>query len=220
MLKVVVFDSGWGGESFANYLEAELPVVDVIRVIDWRHAPYNELGVEEVLRHTEEALLPYIGTVDVIILASYEATISALKYLRGKYPKQKFLGADFEIFREDNGTKFLVLTTDFVAKSKFYSLEKEKSSNKNFSEIICNTWPQLIDDGELTKDMIRQKVVGFKDVYADAVILGCTQFSDVRDDIAEVISWKQGRIVDEFALMLKNLCRVLALRGGDGKRKK
>ncbi len=220
MLKVVVFDCGWGGESFANYLESELPIVEVVRVIDWRHAPYNKLGVEDVLKYTEGALLPYIGTVDVIILASYEATISSLEYLKGKYPKQKFLGANLEILSEDSGVKFLVLTTSFVANSKFYSSRKEELVDKSFYELICDDWPQLIDDGELTKEMIKQKLLNYRDMYSDAVVLGCTQFSDVRDDLADAISWKQGRIIDEFALLLKNLCHLLGLRGGDGKRKK
>lgn len=220
MLKVAVFDSGWGGEAFANYLEMELPIVEVIRIIDWRHAPYNKLTVEKVLEYTEKALRPYVGTVDIIVLASYEATISSLEYLRGKYPKQKFLGVDFEIFREDGGTKFLVLTTNFVAKSRFYLSCKESLTEANFLEIACDDWPQLIDDGELTKPMIEQKLAGYKDIYCDAVVLGCTQFSDVRDDISNTISWKQGRVVDEFALVLKNLCHMLGLRGGDGKRKK
>lgn len=220
MLKIVVFDSGWGGECFANYLEDELPIVEVIRVIDWRHAPYNRLEAEKVLECTEKALLPYIGTVDVIILASYEATISSLEYLKKKYPKQKFLGADLEILNEDNGTKFLILTTSFVKNSKFYALKKADLPEKNFDELVCDDWPQLIDDGELTKEMMKQKMAASRENYTDAVVLGCTQFSDVQDDLAEIISWKQGRIIDEFALMLKNLCHVLALRGGDGKRKK
>ncbi len=220
MLKVVVFDCGWGGESFANYLESELPIVEVVRVIDWRHAPYNKLGVKDVLKYTEKALLPYIGTVDVIILASYEVTISSFEYLKEKYPEQKFLGVNFEILNEDNGAKFLVLTTSFVMNSKFYSLRKETLQDKTFSELICDDWPQLIDDGELTKEMMRQKLSDYRDLYSDAVVLGCTQFSDVRDDLADVISWKQGRIIDEFALLLKNLCHLLGLRGGDGKRKK
>ena len=38
MLKIVVFDSGFGGELFADIIEEELPVVEVIRVIDWRNA--------------------------------------------------------------------------------------------------------------------------------------------------------------------------------------
>ncbi len=220
MLKVVVFDSGWGGECFANYLEEELPIVEVLRVIDWRHAPYNKLGVEEVLKCTEEALKPYIGTVDVIVLMSYEATISGLNYLRGKYPKQKFLGVDFGIFREDGGTKFLVFTTSFVANSKFYAATKKALPSKNFTEVVCDDWPQLIDDGELTVEMMRQKVEEFRDAYSDGVILGCTQFSDVQDDLASVISWKQGRIMDEFSLVLRNICHALELRGGDGRRKK
>ncbi len=43
MLRIVVFfDSGWGGELVARYLEQELEIVEVIRVIDWGHAPYSE----------------------------------------------------------------------------------------------------------------------------------------------------------------------------------
>ena len=38
MLKVVVFDSGFGGELFADYFEEEMPVVEIVRVIDWRNA--------------------------------------------------------------------------------------------------------------------------------------------------------------------------------------
>jgi glutamate racemase len=220
MLKVVVFDSGWGGEAFANYLESELPIVEVIRVIDWRHAPYNKLSVKDVLDCTEKSLSPYFGNVDVIILASYEATISSLEYLRKKYPKQKFLGVNFEILKEDSGTKFLILTTSFVTKSRFYLEQKENLPNKDLLEVICDDWPQLIDDGELTKAMIKEKMDKVRDIYSDAVVLGCTQFSDVQDDLAEVISWKQGRIIDEFTLILKNLCHTLKLRGGDGKRKK
>ena len=38
MLKVVVFDGGYGGEFFADRLQDELPVIEIIRVIDWRNA--------------------------------------------------------------------------------------------------------------------------------------------------------------------------------------
>ncbi len=37
--KVVVFDCGIGGELFADYIENELAIIDVVRVIDWRHSP-------------------------------------------------------------------------------------------------------------------------------------------------------------------------------------
>ena len=38
MIKIVIFDSGYGGELLADYLESELPVVNIVRVIDWHHA--------------------------------------------------------------------------------------------------------------------------------------------------------------------------------------
>ena len=48
MLKIVIFDGGFGGELFADQLEAELDVVEVIRVIDWRNA-------EKILKSRREA---------------------------------------------------------------------------------------------------------------------------------------------------------------------
>ena len=38
MLKIVVLDSGFGGELFADKLNDQLSIVEVIRVIDWRNA--------------------------------------------------------------------------------------------------------------------------------------------------------------------------------------
>ena len=38
MKKIVVFDCTYGGELFADQLEQEYPIVEVIRVIDWRNS--------------------------------------------------------------------------------------------------------------------------------------------------------------------------------------
>ena len=38
MLRVVVYGRGRGGEAVAEYLEEELGVVEVVRVIDWSPA--------------------------------------------------------------------------------------------------------------------------------------------------------------------------------------
>ena len=216
MLKIVIFDSGWGGELFADFVKAELPVVEVVRVIDWKNAPYNKLREDEVRELTERALKPYVGTADVIVLASYEATGAGLEYLREKYPKQKFLGFEMESLGKIKG-KLLVLATSFVLESEWL---KRKLQGREWMGVDCDEWPQLIDDGELNVEMMEKRLAEVEAVYTDAVILGCTQLVDVKKDLEKILGWKKGAVVDEFKLVLKNICAVLGLRGGDGKRKK
>ena len=67
MMKIAVFDSGFGGELFADKLEEELPIVEVIRVIDWRNAKKLQNNPLKSRAIIKKALKPYINKVDLII---------------------------------------------------------------------------------------------------------------------------------------------------------
>ena len=69
MLKIVIFDSGYGGEFFADRLEETFPIVEVIRVINWREAEKILMSPRTAREVAEESLRPYIGKVDLIIFA-------------------------------------------------------------------------------------------------------------------------------------------------------
>ena len=92
MLKIVVLDSGFGGELFADKLKENLQVMEIIRVIDWRNADKYMHGKREARHAAEEALRPYIGRVDLIIIANFLLSITSLKYFRRKYKNQRFVG--------------------------------------------------------------------------------------------------------------------------------
>ena len=70
MLKIVIFDSGYGGEFFADRLKAELPIVEIIRVIDWRNAEKILSSPRDARNIARDSLRPYIGKVDLIIFAN------------------------------------------------------------------------------------------------------------------------------------------------------
>ena len=95
MLKVVVFDGGYGGEIFADKLESELTVIKVIRVIDWRHADQFLKNPRCARQAAREALRPYIGRVDLIIFANYFLSATSLKFFQHKFRNQAFLGLKF-----------------------------------------------------------------------------------------------------------------------------
>ena len=128
MRKVVVFDSGYGGELFADRLEAEIPVIEVIRVIDWRNAETLLKNPRQARLATEAALRPYIGEVDLIILANQLLTITSIKYFKRKYRNQAFLGLDLEPPKSTKKTT-LILPPNAVTRPLYflYCLLKNKS---------------------------------------------------------------------------------------------
>lgn len=98
MLRVVVYDGGWGGEVVARFLTEELGMVEVVRVIDWNHAPYENKTVKEVCQLARQNLARYIGRVDLIVLGGYAVT-AALEELRGAFPTQTFVGVNADCRR-------------------------------------------------------------------------------------------------------------------------
>lgn len=219
MLKIVVFDSGFGGELFADKLEAELPVVEVIRVIDWRNA--KELQSRPLMSRKiiRQALKPYINQVDLIIFANHFLSITNLGYFKRKYRKQKFIGMSLK--RPDSFIKrdVLIMTTTAVAKSfsfrRFVFCLKRKSVT-----LSQNTWPDKIDDGELTISEIKNCIdecIQKGKLHPKEVILGCAQFNDIKSEIRQVLG-QNIKIYDSFDDTFRRVIKTLHIRGGIAKR--
>ena len=219
MLKIVIFDSGYGGESFADCLEEKLPVVEVIRVIDWRNTDKLLANPKSARKVAEDALRPYLGKVDLIIFANYLLSLTSLKYFQRKYKNQKFLG--FNLEEPSTFIKYdtLILTTKAVAKTINYHNFVFRMKRK-IKTLTLDDWVPKIDDGELKFDEIRETIlrsfVG-TDFYPKEVILGCTQFSDIKNELHKALGGNV-RIYDDTADVMRRTHKILNLRGGAGKR--
>ena len=117
MLKIVVFDSGFGGELFADKLNEKIGVVEIIRVIDWRNADKYLEGKRQARNLAEKALRAYIGKVDLIIFANTLLSITSLKYFKRKYKMQNFVGIGLKLPDTVFNRDVLVLTTKAVSRT-------------------------------------------------------------------------------------------------------
>ncbi|MBQ3464808.1 hypothetical protein IJH15_01125 [Candidatus Saccharibacteria bacterium] len=219
MLKIVVFDSGYGGELFADCLNEELPIVDVVRVIDWRNTDQLVASPKSARKTAEAALRPYIGRVDLIIFANHLLSLTSLKYFQRKYKKQKFLG--FNLEEPSTFIKYdtLILTTKAVAKTvNFHNfLFRLKRRTK---VLTLDDWIVKIDDGELGFDEIRETIlrsfVG-TDFSPKEIILGCSQFSDIKNELHKALGGNT-RIYDSIPDAIRRTLKTLRIRGGAAKR--
>ena len=220
MLKIVVFDGGFGGELFADKLEEALPVVEVIRVIDWRNAEALVIKARSARQVAEKALGPYLGKVDLIVLANHLLTVTSLRYFRRKYPKQKFIGLPIEEPKRPIKREILILTTRAVARTFNYRHFVWKLRIKS-KTLALDTWPAKIDDGELTgAEIVKtlESVAVMREKPMD-IILACAQFSDIKDELSEYFK-SNVKVYDSFDTTIREICRVLKIRGGVGRKRR
>lgn len=213
MLKVVVFDSGWGGDLVADYLEEKLPI-EVERVIDWRSGSYSEKSPGEIRLLTEMALLPHIGKVDVIVLSEAATAAVALDFLRQRYPNQAFVGYghDFAKLIEHLSRAVMILTTKGVKQTEFYQRSKACFSGKKLVEPECLGWEDHIDNDELPEESISSAIGNFRGV----VVVYNPGFFEIIPKI-EKIAGPRVNIIDLKRALLRDVCLALRLRGVDGR---
>ena len=222
MLKIVVFDSGYGGEFFADQLAAELPAVQIIRVINWREADKIISNPHSARKIALESLRLYIGRVDLIIFANYLLSLTSLKYFQHKFKNQKFLGLGLKVPDTFIRHDVLILSTKAVSKTiNFYNFLfhlKRKTKVLNL-----DSWPTKIDDGELTATEIRYtlelflaKTSGFN---PREIILASSQFDDIKTELKEYFG-SSLKIYDGFNDAIRRAGKLLRIRGGLGKKPK
>ncbi len=211
MLKIVIFDTGYGGEMFADRLESELPVAEIIRVIDWRNAETISRHPHGSRKIIEDALRPYLGTVDLIIIANYLISATSLNYLKRKYNTQKIIGFTLKPDRIVANRPTLIIATKPTTKNlAFFSLR-----HSLVSKTIClDTWPCLIDDGELTEEIYQKDlssaVKQINNFSPKQIILACGQFTELTPKFRKTFGHNT-RIVDSFDHTIKEAFRALSL---------
>ena len=219
MLKIVVFDSGYGGELFADRLEEELPVADIIRVIDWRNADKIQKSPKTARRAALLALKPYINRADLIVFANHLLTVTSLKYFRRKYRDQKFMGLNLPEPSTFMNRPTAILTTKALAHTinyRNYIFRLKRKTNT----ICLDAWPALIDDGELTDQLIDAEFNNFYHKYhykPAEIILVCSQFNDILPNLRRILG-KNIKIHDSFQDAITEVGKTLKIRGGTGKR--
>lgn len=212
MLKVAVFDNGFGGELFADRLESELPVIEVIRVIDWRSAKEAQKSSVGARKSAERALRPYFGKVDLIIFANYLLATTSLKYFQRKYSTQKFIGFTIRPKRITMGKPTLIITTKPTTRNLAFAAFAHRIKAKT---ICFDSWPLLIDDGYLTgegaKRDLNAALAHIDNFIPEQILLACGQFTELMTEFRQVFGHNV-RIVDSFEQTIEEAKRALRIR--------
>ncbi len=158
MLKVLVYDSGWGGELVADYLANELKVVEVTRLIDWRNLPYGTKSSSEIKHLLCENLKNHIGKVNLVVLGGFVVS-EYIEYLRKQFPNQAFVGLSIDInqiirsYCQSSSIAIFIGCQDI--ESHFMQDLRSQLPGPQLATVKTEGWEELIDDGEISSAYIR-----------------------------------------------------------------
>jgi len=187
-----VFDSGVGGISVLAQLIRRMPQESYIYFGDSAHAPYGSRTPEEVYAltavHTERLIS--MG-VKAVVIACNTATGAAIQRLREKYSHIPIIGIEPAIkpaVLAHPGGRIMVLATPVTVKSKkFQDLMGKFVSQATILPFPCEKLAWMVENGfsnreELQEYLKRELKPALKEPI-DAVVLGCTHYPFVKDEI-------------------------------------
>lgn len=187
-MKLGVFDSGIGGEAVAAALQVSFPNAEIITVNDRKNVPYGEKSRAEVIRLTNAAIQPLLSSsCDVIVLACNTATTAAIATLRERYPHQRFIGIEPMVkpaaALTTTGTIAVCATPATLGSRRYQELKSLYGTGLTFIEPDCHGWAHMIEHNNINHQEIADTIETVCAQGADVVILGCTHYHWIKDDI-------------------------------------
>lgn len=192
-----LFDSGVGGLSVLTSLQEELPNENIIYIGDNCHCPYGDKTKEQLLSYTKEICQYFISQdVKMIVLACNTTSANVLSELQTMYPQVPIVGvihSTVHDFLSYHQKRVLVIATHATIQShKYKELIAHYESDIMTYELETPQLVPLIESGKY-KEGIQDVLHDYLDEYMDKVdslILGCTHYPIVLEQIKEVFPYK------------------------------
>ncbi|MFH2141423.1 MAG: glutamate racemase [Bacteroidota bacterium] len=200
--RIGVFDSGVGGLSVWKEIVELLPNESIIYYADSGNCPYGTKSREEIIKLSEKIVEFLIKkSCKLIVVACNTATAAAIDYLRLNY-SIPFVGMEPAIkpaaIQSKTGN-IGVLATENTFKGRLFNETSRKYANdKNLYIQIGYGLVDIVENGKInTKDsysILEKYIQPMLDKNVDQIVLGCTHYPFLMEQIKEIVGTKSGII--------------------------
>lgn len=190
--KIGIFDSGIGGVTVLKEIIKILPNEDYIYYSDSKNNPYGDKTDEEIQKLCNNIVKYLINqNCKIIVIACNTASAKAVKFLREKYPQMLFVAIEpaYKMVHDNAYEKpTLVMATKGTIESEKFNLLLKKYDNHKTYLLSCIGLADIIEQGnkgEIKKYL--EKNIGKYRGQVDNVVLGCTHYPLIQEEIKEII---------------------------------
>jgi glutamate racemase len=212
-----VFDSGVGGLSILRAIRAVMPEEPVLYFGDQGHIPYGPRGRDQI-RDFSETITRFLLArgAKLIVVACNTASAAALAYLRHTFPQMDFVGMEPAVkpAAEQTRTGVVgVLATPATFQGALFASVVERFAGG--VELLKDTCPGLVQqieagdlDGPVTRGILEAALRPMLERHIDTVVLGCTHYPFVIDQIQQ-IGGDGLRVIDPAPAVARQAKRLL-----------
>ncbi|WP_044205432.1 glutamate racemase [Flammeovirga sp. OC4] len=213
---IAFFDSGLGGLSVWKTYYQQVPEQSMLYFADQKYIPYGSKTKEELLDRAIKITDFLISKgATIIVVACNTATAAVIKLLREKYAIP-FVGMEPAIkpAAMSSKTKTIgVLATEGTFSGELFQQTKEKFT-KGVNVIIQPGYGmvELVEEGLMrtpkAKELLMPLVHPMLKENVDHIVLGCTHYPFLKEDIQEIVG-KNVELIDPSPAVVKQIIRLM-----------
>lgn len=210
--KIGVFDSGVGGLSVVNAIRKELPDLEIVYKDDKEHVPYGNKTKNELKR----LVIPILVDLEeqgcqVIVIACNTITTTLISELR-QIIKIPLIGMEPMVKPAAKLTKTKIITvcaTPVTLKSTRYKwLKNEYAKDVKVLEPDCSDWSYMIENNQIDRQKIKKLIYNSLKLNSDVIVLGCTHYHWIENNIKEIVKNK-AKVIQPEEPVITELKRIL-----------
>jgi glutamate racemase len=211
-----VFDSGVGGLSVLKHLRTALPFENFLYVADSGYAPYGA-RTHEFIRERSSYIANFLIERDIkaLVVACNTATAAAVSELRESLTipviaMEPGIKPAVEITRSN--IVGVLATAGTLESARFFSLVNRYAGDVEIVTQPCAGLVECIEANDLTsvatQNLLRSYLEPLLARGADVIVLGCTHYPFLREQIAHIVGDKTA-IIDTGPAVARELKRRL-----------
>ena len=220
-IHIGIFDSGVGGLSVWREILKIMPYAHFSYLSDAAYCPYGPRPAEEVIergRVITKFLLEQ--GADIIVVACNTATAAAIDTLRAEFDIP-FIGMEPAIkpavIESKSGVVGVLATKGTFGGRLYNSTLRKYASDVKVIEQIGDGLVELVErgkcEGSEVNALLRRYVIPMLNEGADHIVLGCTHYPFLSEEIKKIVEEK-ALIVDPAPAVAKHLLDIVSERFG------
>lgn len=213
-MKIGVFDSGIGGLSVAKAIEKELPDAQVVFMHDTpAHFPYATKSPDEIYGFVVPIVQDLINQhCDAVVVACNTVSTTLIGRIREAFPDTPFVALEPMVKPAAEQTKSRIVavcaTPTTLASERYHWLKDTYAPDVTVLEPDCSDWSYLIEHNQMNEARLRQEIEPVLAAGADVIVLGCTHYHWIEQEVKTIAAGK-ARVIQPEAAIVRQLKRVL-----------
>ena len=215
-MKIGFYDSGLGGiKTLKDIIDMGL-TGEIYFLADEKNKPYGTKSKEEVKKIAIENVQKLVDLgCEIVVIACNTATSVAIESLRKKFPDIEIIGTEPAVklaVKEHSNKKILVIaTTITVHGEKLHKLINSLNAQDNIELLATDKLVKLIEDENFlnnqkeVNEYIKEFLKPFNLNEYSHIILGCTHFPLVKENIEKLVEKFNIKVIDGNSGIGKNL---------------